>query len=206
MEPTLRCKLCILRSNQGGEYLSSDFVQYLEARGIQYQLTTAYTPRQYGFVERKNCILLNTTQCLLHESKLSKPYWLDIAHLCVFGSHCFAKIPDPLWVKLDNKTHECIFLAYSPFSKGYKVQQISNGAMITSHSELKPGKNMDHAFIMCKQMRMTFIPIRLQATVCTERLTDNGYLQHCTLCCHWAVKSLNEFRDSMCFQSRQSRR
>nr|PNR34787.1 hypothetical protein PHYPA_022685 [Physcomitrium patens] len=56
----------------------------------------------------------------------------DIAHLRVFGSHCFAKIPDPLRVKLDNKTHECIFLGYSPFSKGYKVQQISNGAMITS--------------------------------------------------------------------------
>nr|PNR28833.1 hypothetical protein PHYPA_027525 [Physcomitrium patens] len=56
----------------------------------------------------------------------------DIAHLRVFGSQCFAKIPDPLRVKLDNKTHECIFLDYSPFSKGYKVQQISNGSMITS--------------------------------------------------------------------------
>nr|PNR36568.1 hypothetical protein PHYPA_022419 [Physcomitrium patens] len=56
----------------------------------------------------------------------------DLTHIRVFGSRCYAKIPDPLRVKLDGKTEACIFLGYSPVSKGYKVQLLRIGATVVS--------------------------------------------------------------------------
>lgn len=56
----------------------------------------------------------------------------DLIHIRVFGSRCYAKIPDPLRVKLDVKTEACIFLGYSPVSKGYKVQLLRTGATVVS--------------------------------------------------------------------------
>nr|PNR27684.1 hypothetical protein PHYPA_029836 [Physcomitrium patens] len=56
----------------------------------------------------------------------------DLTHIRVFGSRCYAKIPDPLLVKLDGKTEACIFLDYSPVSKGYKVKLLRTGATVVS--------------------------------------------------------------------------
>lgn len=150
------CKLCTLQSNQGGEYLLSNFDQYLEAHGIQCQLTTAYILCQNNIGGRKKCTLLNATWCLLHESKLLKPYWREaincamylqnrcptkaippntmpfelwhkrksnLAHLCVFGTPKFVKIPNLLWIKIDNKMYECIFWIIVPLAKTTKINK-----------------------------------------------------------------------------------
>ena len=37
-----------LRSDNGGEYVGTDFERYLSDRGIQHQLTVRYTPEQNG--------------------------------------------------------------------------------------------------------------------------------------------------------------
>ncbi|BBH02338.1 hypothetical protein Prudu_012875 [Prunus dulcis] len=47
-------KVQCIRSDRGGEFLSTDFLEFCEANGIQRQLTMAYTPQQNGVVERKN--------------------------------------------------------------------------------------------------------------------------------------------------------
>ncbi|GJT70998.1 retrotransposon protein, putative, ty1-copia subclass [Tanacetum coccineum] len=43
-----------LRSNQGGEYISQDFKDYLKACGIVQQLTLPYTPQHNGVSQRRN--------------------------------------------------------------------------------------------------------------------------------------------------------
>ena len=47
-------RLKILRSDNSGEYVKSDFIQYCEYEGIQMQHSIPYTPHQNGVAERKN--------------------------------------------------------------------------------------------------------------------------------------------------------
>ena len=51
-QSNLRIK--ILRSDNGMEYTSSQFVEFCSTTGIERQLTTLYTPQQNGVSERKN--------------------------------------------------------------------------------------------------------------------------------------------------------
>lgn len=61
-------KVQVLRSDNGGEYLSSKFRQYLEAQGIVHQATCPNTPQQNGVAERKNHHLLEVVRALLIEA------------------------------------------------------------------------------------------------------------------------------------------
>lgn len=45
----------------------------------------------------------------------------SVAHFRVFGSECYAHIPDSDRKKLDSKNRVCIFLGYSDESKAYKI-------------------------------------------------------------------------------------
>ena len=40
-----RCKMGTLRSDRGGEYMSSEFNAFLDERGIKHQCTVPYTPQ-----------------------------------------------------------------------------------------------------------------------------------------------------------------
>ena len=66
-----------LRSDNGGEYLSNDFKQYLSENGIHHQLTVAYTPQQNGVAERMNRTLLDLVRSMLHHKSLPKHFWAD---------------------------------------------------------------------------------------------------------------------------------
>ncbi|KAE8734204.1 PLAC8 family protein [Hibiscus syriacus] len=47
-------KICCLRTDNGGEYRSNEFSQYLRECRIRHQYTCANTPQQNGVAERKN--------------------------------------------------------------------------------------------------------------------------------------------------------
>ncbi|KAL6348581.1 hypothetical protein AAG906_016099 [Vitis piasezkii] len=51
-------KVLVLRSDNGGEYQSSDLQKYLEGHDIIHQTTCSNTPQQNGVLERKNQHLL----------------------------------------------------------------------------------------------------------------------------------------------------
>lgn len=42
-----------LRSNRGGEYLSSDFIKYMSELGITSQYSAPGTPQQNGIAEKE---------------------------------------------------------------------------------------------------------------------------------------------------------
>ena len=50
--------------------------------------------------------------------KHTKP---DVSHLKVWGVRCFAHVPVELQTKLGAKSCECLFMGYSPSSRGYHV-------------------------------------------------------------------------------------
>ena len=59
-------KICCLRSDNGGEYTSNEFDQYLHECGIRRQFTCANTPQQNGVAERKNRHLAEICRSMLH--------------------------------------------------------------------------------------------------------------------------------------------
>ena len=59
-------KIGCLRTDNGGEYSSSEFSQYLRECQIRHQYTCANTPQQNGVAERKNRHLAEVGRSMLH--------------------------------------------------------------------------------------------------------------------------------------------
>jgi hypothetical protein len=55
-------KIKILRSDNGGEYTSKEFVSFCRDVGIKRELTTPYNPQQNGVAERKNRTMLERSR------------------------------------------------------------------------------------------------------------------------------------------------
>eukprot|EP01018_Ginkgo_biloba_P013593 Gb_33655 [translate_table: standard] len=68
-------KLKVLRSDNGGECTSKEFNQYCKDRGIQRQLTVAYTPQQNGVAERMNRTLVEKAKTMMIGINVSDYLW-----------------------------------------------------------------------------------------------------------------------------------
>ena len=55
-------KIKILRSDNGGEYTSKEFVNFCKDVGIKRELTTPYNPQHNGVSERKNRTIMEAVQ------------------------------------------------------------------------------------------------------------------------------------------------
>lgn len=70
-------KIKILRTDNGGEYTSTEFEEYLQKEGIRHEKTVPKTPEQNGVAERKNRTLVEAVRSMLSDSKLSKTFWAE---------------------------------------------------------------------------------------------------------------------------------
>ncbi|RVW70134.1 Retrovirus-related Pol polyprotein from transposon TNT 1-94 [Vitis vinifera] len=75
IETQYNAKVWVLRSDNGGEYQSSDLQKYLEGHGIIHQTTCSNTPQQNGVAERKNRHLLEVVRASLIAAKTPISYW-----------------------------------------------------------------------------------------------------------------------------------
>ena len=97
MEKTTRKKVRTFRTDNGGEYTSSQFENYLKAEGIRHELTVRKTPQQNSVTERLNQTLVEMARSMLLDSKLPKKFWGEAISTAVY-----LKIRTP--VKALNKT------------------------------------------------------------------------------------------------------
>jgi transposase InsO family protein len=63
-------KIKILRSDNGGEYTSKEFVNFCKDVGIKRELTNPYNPQQNGVVERKNRTIMEVVKTMIHDQDL----------------------------------------------------------------------------------------------------------------------------------------
>ena len=70
-------KIKTLRSDNGGEYTSKEFEDYLKKNGIRHERTVPKTPEQNGVAKRMNRILVETVRAMLSDSKLPKKFWAE---------------------------------------------------------------------------------------------------------------------------------
>ena len=65
------------RTDNGGEYTSTEFEEYLKKEGIEHQYTIPKTPQQNGVSERMNRTLVETVRSMLHDSGLPHRFWAE---------------------------------------------------------------------------------------------------------------------------------
>ena len=151
----------ILRSDNGGEYVSNEFQQFCNERGIQRQFTIACTPEQNRVSERMNRTIMEAARSMLFHSKMPQRFWAEAVNTTVYlrnQSPTVAvkdKVPFELWYgkkpsvshlcvfgcngfvhiekagKLGAKAKRCRFVGYSSEKKGYRIYDIEKDKIIT---------------------------------------------------------------------------
>jgi hypothetical protein len=76
-------KIKCLRSDNGGEFTSKEFIQFCENHGIKRQFSSPRTPQQNGVVERKNITVQEAARTMLNEAKLPDKFWRDAIYTIV---------------------------------------------------------------------------------------------------------------------------
>ncbi|MCR4790616.1 MAG: DDE-type integrase/transposase/recombinase, partial [Treponemataceae bacterium] len=138
----------ILRSDRGGEYLSSEFLDYLKLKGILSEWTPPYTPQLNGVAERRNRTLLDMVRSMMCFTNLPISFWghaLETAALVLnrVPSKSVSRTPYEIWKgkkpnlkylkiwgchayvkrnfghKLSARSDKCIFVGYPKDSLGY---------------------------------------------------------------------------------------
>ncbi len=66
-----------LRTDNGGEYLSKEFEDYLMSKGTRHELTVPHSPEQNGVAERMNRTLVESARAMLSHAKLPNRYWAE---------------------------------------------------------------------------------------------------------------------------------
>lgn len=103
VENQLNSHIKILRTDNGLEYVNTEFSDYLKKAGIIHQTTTPYTPEQNGTAERFNRTLIEKAKCMLLNAKLPKQYWADAVHTAAYiinrspTKSLSYKTPEELW-------------------------------------------------------------------------------------------------------------
>ena len=77
MERETGRKIKILRSDRGGEYVSSTLKQHFDRNGMQHQFSAPYTPQQNGVAERYNRTVMELVRAMLHHKSMDKKYWAE---------------------------------------------------------------------------------------------------------------------------------
>ena len=143
---SLKC----LRTDNGLEFLSSQFDDFCKERGIKRHRTVPNNPQQNGVAERANRTLLERVRCMLFDSGMPKSFWGEAAATAAFlinkcpSSSIDFSTPDSKWYgsvgdysrlrifgcrafahtrqgKLEPRAIKCVMLGYQKDVKGYRL-------------------------------------------------------------------------------------
>ena len=70
-------KIRALRSDNGGEYSSKAFNNYLQMKGVQRQFTLPRNPQQNGVAERMHRTLQESARSMIHGGGLKDEFWAE---------------------------------------------------------------------------------------------------------------------------------
>jgi hypothetical protein len=73
-----------LRTDNGGEFTSSEFASFLAKEGIRHDLTAPYSSQSNGVVERANRTIMDRVRCMLADAGLTEKYWGFAANAAVY--------------------------------------------------------------------------------------------------------------------------
>ena len=74
----------VLRSNNGGEYCSHTFSEYLKDQGIKHEKTVPYNPAQNGLLECMNHTIVESARSMIHFSNMPQEFWAEAVNTAVY--------------------------------------------------------------------------------------------------------------------------
>ena len=84
VETQFPSRIKVVGSDSRGEYMSHEFHDFLQNKGIVSQRSCPYTPQQNGVVERKNHHMLDVVRTLLLESSVPSTFWVEALSTVVY--------------------------------------------------------------------------------------------------------------------------
>ena len=78
------CKIGTLRTDNAGEYMSSEFEEFLKNKGIKHETSVAYSPQQNEVSERMNRTLLESARAMMCHAGLSKIFWAEAVNTAAY--------------------------------------------------------------------------------------------------------------------------
>ncbi len=75
VEKSTGCKLKAICTDNGGEYMSTEFQD--KSEGVRHERTVPKTPEQNGVAERMNRTLVECVRSMLADTKLPKKFWAE---------------------------------------------------------------------------------------------------------------------------------
>ena len=94
-----------MRTDNGGEYVSHEFIDLCDWRGIKSQLTAPYTPNQNKIAKRMNRTIQERSTAMLSMANLPQSFWIEVAmttfHIVNHSSSMSLdnQIPEELWTR-----------------------------------------------------------------------------------------------------------
>jgi len=142
-------KIEALRTDNGGEYISNEFKDYLKSRGIRHELTVPYTPEQNGVAERLNRTLVEAARSMMSHSGLSNAYWAEAVATAAYLRNrsvttATDKTPYERWYgrkpDLSNlRVFGCIAYAHVPDVMRHKLDKKAEKARFVGYSSNPKG-------------------------------------------------------------------
>ena len=77
-----------MRSDNGGEFTSTRFENYLKTEGIRHEKTIPKTSKQNGVAERFNRTIVEMSRSMLLDAKLPKKFWAECVSTAVYLRNC----------------------------------------------------------------------------------------------------------------------
>jgi hypothetical protein len=140
-------KIKILRSDNGGEYTSKEFVNYCKDVGIKRDLTTPYNPKQNGVAEKKNRTVMEVVKTMIHDQDLPMCLWAEAARTAVYVQNQLShsalgfKTPEEMFSgKKSEVSHlkifGCLVFLYIPKEKRNKLDPSGKKGIFVGYCEV----------------------------------------------------------------------
>jgi hypothetical protein len=84
VELKFNSKITELRSDRGGEYMPTEFTQYLLKRGLSPQLTNAETPKQNRIAKCKNRTIIEGVPYMAADNDVLAFLWEELLKSAVY--------------------------------------------------------------------------------------------------------------------------
>jgi len=120
-----------IQIDNGGEFTSNQFKNFLTTKGIYHRLTCPHTSQQNGIAERKHRHIQEMGLTFLTQSSLSPQYWVDAFLTSVF---LINRLPSKV---LDNKTPYFLLHKTEPLYKDFSVFGCACDPLLPPYTEHK---------------------------------------------------------------------